>query len=66
MFMNHMFEGIPEPSEEELTILTAEEYLASIGQGDDPEERGDAMAAEQQPVLSRALSPIRASGPAPR
>lgn len=50
--MERMFDDIPEPTEEELTLLTAEEYLAALGQGDDPEEAARRLGVQRADLLS--------------
>ena len=52
MCMERIFDEIPEPTEEELTRLTAEEYLDAIGEGDDPKEAARMLGVRRADLLS--------------
>ena len=50
--MNAYFDSYPEPSQDELTLLTAEEYIYAIGQGHDPDETARKFGVDSADLLS--------------
>lgn len=50
--MNAYFDSFPQPTEEELILLTAEEYLDSISMGESPEDTARQMGIQQTDLLN--------------
>ncbi|MFZ1324361.1 MAG: hypothetical protein WAQ57_04360 [Candidatus Saccharimonadales bacterium] len=50
--MNSYLDSFPEPTEDDMILLTAEEYLEAIGQGDDPEQAARRLGVAKTDLLS--------------